>query len=391
MISSVAGFGIGFMVFNPQMSSLQGELLQARSEISSLQREKVSLEGNLSSLASEYGRLNQTYFELKTSYSNLYNNYSSLQNSYQALSSNYDRLNADYNKLKTNYTSLESDYSALLWNCSQLIADIDQLRLLFDQLQLTYSSTAAASGQMMSYYMGLSSDVLRLDDLLDSYRSIPDAFPRVLNDGAIKKTATAVAAAGTSSSDIWSSEQKIYDYITANIKYASDIEMPYMSTYRYVTYEGNEYVTGFYDEIKTVQNYVQTPELTLEIKQGDCDDQAVLAYAMIKYHMKYVYGTEYNLYLASIDFSGGSGHLSVILPVQGGELCIIDPTGNYLTKSGGVITSKAALSELQAYSDYWSSDAGSITHMVLYKVNVVDGSYTVFTSGTISQVAAAFT
>ena len=384
MIGSAAGFGVGFMVLNPQISTLQGGLLQARGEISSLQREKVSLEGNLSSLASEYGRLNQTYFDLKFSYSNLYNNYSSLKNSYQTLSSNYDRLNVDYNNLKTNYSSLESDYSALLWNCSQLMADMKQL-------QLTYNSTATANEQMMSNYMRLSSDVLKLKDLLYSYCSVPEAFPRVLNDGAIKKTTTAVAAADTSSTDIWSSIQKIYDYITANIEYTNDVEMPYIFTYWYVTYEGREYVTHFYDEMKTAQNYVQTPELTLNIKQGDCDDQAVLAYAMIKYHMKFVYGTEYNLYLAHIDFSSGKSHLAVILPVQGGELCIIDPAGNYLTKSGGEIASKVALSELQAYSDYWSSDAGPITHMVLYKVNVVDGSYTVFANGTISQVAAAFT
>jgi hypothetical protein len=269
-------------------------------------------------------------------------------------------------------------------NYSRLMTDMGQLQLL-------YNSTATTNEQMMNYYMRLSGDVLKLKDLLYSYCCIPEAFPRVLNDGAIKKTAAAVAAAGTSSSDIWSSIQKIYEYVTTNIKYAKDIEMPYISTYWYVTYEGREYVTRFYDEVKTVQNYIQTPELTLNIKQGDCDDQAILAYAMIKYYMKYVYGTEYPLYLASIEFSSGYCHSAVILPVQGGEICIIDPAGNYLTKSGGVIASKAALPELQTYSNYWLHDAGSITYILLYKVNVIDGSYTVFANGTISQVAAAFT
>ena len=243
---------------------------------------------------------------------------------------------------------------------------------------------------MKDYYAQLSGDVRRLKDLLYSYVSIPEAFPHVLNGDAVRKVATAVRDAGASSSNFWYSMQKIYDYITKNIDYASAIEMPYISTYWYVSYEGREYVTRFYDEIKTVQNYVQTPELSLNIKQGDCDDQAILAYAMIKYYMKYVYGKEYKLYLASIEFSSGKRHLAVILPVEGGELCIMDPAGNYLTKSGGFIASKAALSELQAYSNYWSSDAGSITYMVLYKVNVVDGSYSTFASGTIRQVAAAF-
>ncbi|RZN57104.1 MAG: hypothetical protein EF809_01540 [Candidatus Methanomethylicota archaeon] len=277
---------------------------------------------------------------------------------YSNLISNYNELSTKYNDLMINYTSLKSEYSTLL--------------------------------QMKEYYGNLSNDVLKFKNLIYSYIGIPEVFPRVLNEDAIKKTSNAVINAGVVPSNLWISIQKIYDYITTNIKYAYDIEMPYISTYWSITYDGKKYVTKFYDGVKTIEQYVQTPELTLKIKQGDCDDQAILAYAMIKYYMKYINGTENDLYIALIEFSKGDEHLSVILPVQSGKLCIIDPAGHYLTKSEDIITSKETLSELQAYSNYWSDTTGPITNIALYKINVTDGSYTLFANGTISQVASAF-
>ncbi|MEM2970261.1 MAG: hypothetical protein QXR63_04930 [Candidatus Bathyarchaeia archaeon] len=63
---------------------------------------------------------------------------------------------------------------------------------------------------------------------------------------------------------------------------------------------------------------------------------------MIRYYMKYVYGTEYNLYLAHIEFSDDAEHLAVILLVQGGKVCVIDPAGNYLMSPWYTIDSKPA-------------------------------------------------
>lgn len=106
---------------------------------------------------------------------------------------------------------------------------------------------------------------------------------------------------------------------------------------------------------------------------------------MIQYYRKYIYGTEYLLYLARIEFSDGKAHASVFLPVQGGQLCIIDPTGMYLTSNTqGSITSKMASTELQQYSDYRSSP---ITNIFLYDISIIAGSYTVVASGTCEEIA----
>jgi hypothetical protein len=103
--------------------------------------------------------------------------------------------------------------------------------------------------------------------------------------------------------------------------------------------------------------------------------------------MKHVVGTEYFLYIAHIEFSDGQAHAAVFLPAQGGQVCIIDPAGSYLTKESGEIASKSAQQELQAYSNYWSSH-GSISRIKLYDVSVIDGSYKVVAEGDLSQIIA---
>jgi len=288
-------------------------------------------------------------FQLRSEIASLQSGYSSLQSTYNSLQSEYNSLQSDYSSLQSNYQALQDAYSHL------------------------------------------SDDVSSLNDFLRSLAFIPDAFKRTLNDAAIKETAGAVNSAGVSRTDHWSSYQRIYNWITSNIKYVYDVEMPYLNLHwSAITSAGeHSYITGF--DVLMLENYVQTPKLTLEIKQGDCDDQAILAYAMIKYYMKYVSGAEYALYIASITFNSGSAHLAVFLPVQGGQLCIVDPAGNYLTSTWwGSITSNPALSELQSYSNHWSSQGG-INNMVLYDVNVVDGSYSVIAEGNISEIASIFT
>lgn len=289
--------------------------------------------------------------------------------------------------LEVNYNSLNSKYNQLSSNHSKLSSDYLNLNLSYSKLHSDYSSLNIKYADLTSYYKSLSENVTELYELLYSYSLIPDAFSRTLNDVEVQKTSSAVLSATGGSTDHWSSYQKIYNYIVSNIEYAEDISMPYPSTYWHVNFDGFEYITEF--TIITYNNYVQTPGLTLELEQGDCDDQAVLAYAMMKYYMKYIVGTEYDLYIIHVEFSDGSAHLAVILPVQGDQLCIIDPAGKYLTSKWGVIASKQALSELQAYSNYWSP-RGHITYMEVYRVNIIDGSYSLAAKGTLDQVVAIF-
>ncbi len=289
-----------------------------------------------------------------------YSQVNSLQQQYTILNGMYTQSQSNYNTLYSNYNDLQSRYNSL---------------------QTNYNTLNSEHTSMSSDYSTLSSDVDSLYKLLFSYADLTSSFSRTLNDAAIKATSSVVASQNGGSQ--WPTTQNIYNYITSNIKYVNDIDMPYISG---MTLGDGVHISHF--TTSTVQNYIQTPALTLSIKQGDCDDQATLAYAMIKYYMKYIAGTEYTLYLARIVFNDGSSHVAVFIPVTGGNVCVLDPAGSYLTRHYGAIYANPASTELQNYSSHWAS-TGIITQITLYNINVVDGSYTTAASGTVSQIAAA--
>jgi hypothetical protein len=87
-------------------------------------------------------------------------------------------------------------------------------------------------------------------------------------------------------------------------------------------------------------------------------------------------------------FADGSGHVAVFMPFSGGQVTILDPAGNYLTKTGITIDSKGAVAELETYNSHWLSQNDEITNIKLYSINMTNGSYTTVSQGTRAQVAA---
>lgn len=333
------GFGGAYIFYAPKINELTTKLNDLELQHQTLIGQYETLSVQYETLTQEYGTLSGQYENLKTERDNLQNQYSTLSSEYKVLQSQYNILSYDYDEVS-------------------------------------------------GYLKDLSSELLSTRDLLDYYCCIPEAFQRVLIKEELEKIASTVSYVTHESQDSWYAYDKIYKYVADNINYAYDIEFPHIDNYYYVLLDGSEIITSF--SIDNIRNYIQTPEFTLEYKQGDCDDQAVLTYAMIKYYMRNIYGTEYSLYIADIEFSGGSSHLAVFLPVQGGQLCILDPAGHHLTSRYGHITQYVASFELQEYSNEWSKTTGEITYITLYDVNVIDGSYEVVASGTIDGVADFF-
>jgi len=340
-ISSLTGKNIDLKA---QVESLTLEKDRLQSQVSNLMDQNIALRGQVADLINERTALQTRVTDLQSRVSNLIEENTNLQSQLRTLTTEYLSYKSSHSHTDSEYDKLNTDY-----------------------LKIT------------SYYRSLSENVKKLHKLLTSYSysSIPRAFTHTLNNAEVQKVSSAVRSASVSQTDTWYSLQKIYEYIVSNIKYRKDVEI----TYQYIELDGFNYVTNF-----TITMDVQTPELTLNIKQGDYDDIAVLTYAMIKYYMKYINGTEYLLYIAYIIFSDNSKHLAVFVPVKGGGLCIIDPAGNYLTSWRGSITSEEAPSELQNYSKHWS-EHGSITYMELYRVSIVDGRYELAVEGSLDEVA----
>uniref|UniRef100_A0A7C3J4A4 Transglutaminase-like domain-containing protein n=1 Tax=Candidatus Methanomethylicus mesodigestus TaxID=1867258 RepID=A0A7C3J4A4_9CREN len=303
---------------------------------------------------------------------------------------NSQMVSAQVDSLKAQLVDLQSSYSTLQNSHNRLQSEFNSLQTAYGISQSDLAVVQQQYDGINSAYNQLTNSIYQMRDNLKTYSDLTFSFSRVFSSNEYHDISSAVAIATGNNKDGWSSYQKIYNYIHNHIKYAYDVSAIILS-YSSVTstsgpLAGRELVTGI--SFQETNNYVQTPRQTLNLKQGDCEDQAVLCYMMIKYHMTQIQGTNYNLYLAEIRFNDGSGHVAVFLPVINGQLCIIDNAGNYLTSNWGSITQRNARTELHNYSNYWSSTSG-IKSLTLYSVSANGGSYTVFATGSIDQVASA--
>lgn len=312
------------------------------------------------------------YSQLNAQHNSLLSQYQSLRFSYDYVLSMYGELENNYSALKNNYYTISQRYQVLENNYSELAKNYKDLQLSYINLLENYVSLNKSASQLMRELKLLA--------------YVPDSFSRVLNWSAVEAIGKYVIEAGVSSTDFWGSLQAIFRYIRTKVRYTWDVEIPIVWDYDWILSPDGRILMStlhyFY-----YRNYVQTPEFTIKYGQGDCDDQAVLAYAMIKYYMLKVYGKEYELYVAYIEFDKDA-HLAVFLPVSGGQLTIIDPAGSYIsTDSTGRIHSWFAKQELQMYYDWWSSAGYHIQRIVLYSVDVKSGSYKQVVAGNLEQVS----
>lgn len=86
----------------------------------------------------------------------------------------YNSLNKEYSSLRLSYANLESRYNELAAQCVRL-------------------------NETLTYVV----------DTTNSYSLAKEAMPKVLNNDAVRATASAVFSAGVSKSDFWGSIQKI--------------------------------------------------------------------------------------------------------------------------------------------------------------------------------------
>jgi len=386
----IGGSGGGYLfasnTYMPQVSSLETQLATTQQQLDEKTEDYTNLSGDYQTLSQTAATLIVSKASLQSSYDILTATYNSLQAAHDSLQSSYDLLQDDYTALSTQYDTLRESVDSGLASLSD---DYVALQKDYDSLSQTLTHNVYGTPgdtQMLNYYHQLTLAVKSLNVTLWEYCNEVSSFRNTLTTGEVLKMESIVRSIVGSSLDDWSNYQKIHQYIRSNVKYVYDIDFPYIGYYSYIDVNGVRYLTDF--DTGSTDNYVQKPEFTLKYKQGDCDDQAALEYAMIRYYNKYIAGTDYNLYLVDMDFSNGSEHVAVFMPVSGGKLTILDPAGNYLTSTSPTITAKVAATELNSYNSYWLSSSGSITQMKLYSINLSDGSYTMASQGTLAQVAS---
>lgn len=73
-------------------------------------------------------------------------------------------------------------------------------------------------------------------------------------------------------------------------------------------------------------------------------------------------------------------YTAIFCPIDGGRICIFDPSGVYVTRNDGIAGPKIAAAELGAYYNYWFLNKMTITNFTFYNIDTINGSYTqVFT------------
>lgn len=147
-------------------------------------------------------------------------------------------------------------------------------------------------------------------------------------------------------SEFWSDVKKMYNWVVDNIEYRSDGIYPMLPDEP----SGN---------LKFWWEVWQFPSETLSLREGDCEDMAILLCSMIR-----CYGnTDYFVEVIEIQ-SSIAGHAAVQIPVSGGKLVILDPAGHYYTKDfWGNIDPEDIGSEIEDWLDYWRPSMGNDVHV----------------------------
>ena len=355
------GFFGGYSLYTPIINEYSTLISTQETEITKLYEDLDSMEIELDTS--------------KTDLQSMSTNFNSLNNAHESLISSYDSLETEHATLLTNYADVTELYK-------DLIDDYYDLENDYENLDSTKRSIEDKYSKSLDYLSSLSNDVLNFQELIGTYTNLEESFSRILCEDEVDKIASTVTPI-TDADDVWDSYEDIYHYVNNNVEYEEDPEIPCIYNLYTANIDGNEYVTSF--STYSRQNTIQTPFYTLENKQGDCDDHAVLIYAMLKYYLINVYGTNYRTYIMRLEFSEDIAHLAVLIPVADGNLCILDSAGNYFTSRWGHIASKTVSLEFENYSDHLS-EWGEITHITLYDIDIFDGTYDIDAEGTLEEI-----
>lgn len=329
-----------------QVTSLTHEKENLTATVAKLSREKASLEGVIESQRRDISSLNGKIRDLTSQVQTLSSERAKLQNTVSVLNAKAYRLQGEKSSLTMQLNQVRNELNYVGTNYEKWAGFL-----------LSYSSSTR--------YLNYTAKRVFSDDELEGLRDL-------LMDEVL-----------TNPKYLWESEQDIYDWITSNIKYVRDEPFPWPPSF-------DTFISGnVKDEV--VYDSMMAPSQTLSLKQGDCDDQAALAYAMIKSYEKHILGKEYTDWLMHMDFTGNIGHMAVAFPASGAEnqtlLTIIDPAGHYLTKDiFGRITAKDPFVELDNYKDYWAKDGYTIKTITLYEIK--NGVVHVMVSGSVHEVAS---
>jgi hypothetical protein len=313
------------------------------------------------------------YFAISTQVTDLRGRLSDTQMQFVTLTSQYQILEGQKNTLQQNYDTL---------NQQKIAAENNNAILQQKYNQLYQNSQTAAKA-----FVQLSQNITSLQNTLNSYCFLEDSFTRTLNNIEVQKIGSKVNQLLPNEPYYLAAYDKINAFVTGQVKPSNDGFFPYITTTQ-TNYNGTLVNSSF--KLSMREEYLQTPEYTMNTLLGDSESQVTLEYAMMKYYDRNIKGTLNNAYFTVLTFSDGSIHSAIFCPAVSGSICIFDPSGVYVTRDVGIATPKVAAAELGAYYNYWLANKMTIISITLYNIDTTNGSHSQVFTGSLAQTIAFF-
>ncbi|MBO3797334.1 MAG: transglutaminase-like domain-containing protein [Thermoproteota archaeon] len=230
----------------------------------------------------------------------------------------YEALSFNYGVLENRFYSLEQDYNSL---------------------ENRYSSLEREKAFMEEWYNTIRNQINLRSGGGDEKLFVTPDDPMV---SSIVVQTTGGWSNTVNPEEYWEDLEKMYDWVATNVKYSYDSPYPFMPEIGGSVWWSIE-VWRF-------------PNETIRDRLGDCEDQALLLASMIRNYG----GKKYAVWV--IEWVGASSaHLAVAVPVLGGDLAILDPTGRFYTKDQyGRLAHKYSGLAVKEWIDYWSTQQKNI-------------------------------
>ena len=280
------------------------------------------LESSYNELRAEYVKLNSSYLELNSSYTELSENYNLIKQQYAALSEEHAKLKESYQLITANYTSLKEKYDSLRKNYQLLEDDYRLLKESYQRLAENYTSLKEDYEQLMAEYENVTAGYEHLEANLSGIKRNlelirerillpPDFFPTILKQSMSFSVLTLTREKLGLSKDMNPEfkARKIMEWIIRNTQYLQD--------------DYHQYIVG--SRLATRNDFASAPNETLSRRGGDCEDLAILAYAMLKSML----GEDEAVYLIAVT-NGDMAHAAVLYKSRD-KFIVIDPAMNYVT------------------------------------------------------------
>jgi hypothetical protein len=279
-----------------------------RKQIEALNFRIMSLQYQNSVLTSRCNALetniSSVFEEFEVEIAALQDDYVELENRYLTLEYDYDRLEYELFRESESRGEIEEEFNVYMAEFRQLKDDVNS-RLAFDG---------------------------------DLSRFVTPEDPAVVE--AMQMVSGGLETWG-SMSEFWGDSKLLHDWIVGNIAYAVDSPYPYL----------------YSDPSESVRWFVQSvryPNETLADASGDCEDQALLLESMMEAHNE-----RFTQWCISIQWEG-DGHVGVGIPIEGGRLAILDPSGGYHSGAGDSLSSMPVT---DALDDWISMVSDKETHV----------------------------